>query len=82
MFKVTIPIEDKLFFGEEQSLDFLYLDRKAVLHVIDTAFCFSAATLLDSKGKSNGQSVHGFSLVFLTIWCQTYIAHPNRLHVH
>ena len=78
-FKVTIPTKDNLKFCEEVSMDLMFLDGKAVLHVIDTATRFSAATFLDSHGQNYGQSTEGIWLAFLEIWCIPYLGYPNRM---
>ena len=60
-------------------MDLMFLDGKAVLHVIDTATHFSAAKFLDSHGKTYGQTAEGIWLAFLDIWCTTYLGYPNRM---
>lgn len=37
-------------------MNIMFLDEKSVLHLIDTVTCFSAATFLDPRGQSYGQS--------------------------
>jgi hypothetical protein len=77
-FKVSIPEED-LVFGDEVSIDLMFLDGSAVLHVVDTATRFSAAGFLDDHGAAYGQSVNGVWLAFIEIWCTMYVGYPNRL---
>ena len=42
-FKVSIPNEQDLKFGDEMSIDLMFLDGNAVLHVIGAATRFSSA---------------------------------------
>ncbi len=78
-FKVTLPTEDELVFGDELSIDLMWIDGKATLHIIDTATRFSAATFLDSHGENFGQSVEGVWMAFVNTWCLMYTGYPNRL---
>ena len=80
-FKVSLPTEDDIKFGEELSIDLMWLDGKAVLHIVDTATRFSAASFLDSSGQDYGQSVEGIWLSFIEIWCAMYTCYPNRLRM-
>jgi hypothetical protein len=76
-FKLSIP-EDDLVFGDEVSIDLMFLDGTAVLHVVDTATRFSAAAFLDAHNETYGLSVHGIWLAFLDIWCTLCVGYPNR----
>ena len=78
-FKVTLPSEKDLVFGEELSMDLMFIDRNAILHVLDTATRFSSATFLDSNGSEYGQTAYGVWLAFLECWCTLYTGYPNRL---
>ena len=78
-FKATIPDENKLVFGQELSIDLMWIDGKALLHVVDTATRFSNATFLDSSDQNYGQSVEGIWLAFLECWCSMYTGYPDRL---
>ena len=80
-FKVSLPSMEDVKFGEEASMDLMFLDGKAVLHIIDTATRFSTATFLDAHSSSYGQSVDGIWLAFLETWCTLYTGYPNRLRV-
>ena len=77
-FKASIPTEDSVKFGEELSMDLMFLDGKALLHIVDTATRFSAATFLDGDFD---QSVEGIWLAFIQAWCTLYTGYPNRLRV-
>jgi hypothetical protein len=77
-FQVSIP-EDDLVFGVEFSIDLMFLDGSAALHVVDAATRFSAAVFLDDHGASYGQTVHGVWLSFIDICCTMYVGYPNRL---
>jgi len=78
-FKATLPSEDEIVFGEELSIDLMFIDGKAILHIVDTATRFSAATFLDPPNAEYGQSVNGVWLAFLETWCTLYTGYPNRL---
>lgn len=58
-FHASLPTEEGLIFEEELSIDFMFLDGKAFLHVVDTATCFSAVNFLGSTGPDCGLSVKG-----------------------
>lgn len=51
-FKASLPIEANIFFGEELSIDVMFLDENALLHAVDTATTFSAETFLGSHGPN------------------------------
>lgn len=57
----------------------MFLDGKAVLHIIDTVTRFLAATFLDTYGAKFGQSVEGIWLVFVMTWCNIYTEYLNKL---
>ena len=80
-FKVSLPSMEDVKFGEEASMDLMFLDGEAVLHIIDTATRFSASAFLDAHGSSYDQSVDEIWLAFLEIWCTLYTGYPNRLRV-
>jgi hypothetical protein len=50
---------EDIVFGDELSIDLMFIDGQAVLHVADTGTRFSAATFLDSYNGLFGQSVEG-----------------------
>jgi hypothetical protein len=79
--KTKLPSGEELFFGSEFSIDLIFIDGKAVLHVIDSATRFNAATFLDSNSESYGQSSDGISDAFIDIWCSIYTRYPDRLRV-
>lgn len=77
-FKVSLPTEEQnLVFGDELSLDLMWLDSKAVLQIVDTATRFNAATFLDSNGETYGQSVEGVWFAFIQTWVTMYTGYPN-----
>ena len=78
-FKTSLPNEEDLIFGDKVSIDLMWVDGKAVLHVVDTATRFSAATFLDANVMDYGHSVEGIWLAFFEIWCTMYTAYPNHL---
>lgn len=73
-FKASIPIEDQLVFGSELSIDLMFIDSKAILHIVDSATRFSSAVFLDDYG----QRVEGIWNAFIDIWCTMYTGFPNR----
>jgi hypothetical protein len=58
-FKVSIPPTDDIVFGGEVSIDIMFINGKAILHILATAIRFSAATFLDSNLATYGQSFEG-----------------------
>ena len=64
-FKVTLPTEEEIIFGDELSIDLMFLDGIAVLHIIYTAARFSAVTFLDAHTENYGQSVYGIWFAFV-----------------
>jgi hypothetical protein len=62
-------------------MDLMFINGKAVLHVIDSATRFNAATFLDSHSESYGQSSDGICNAFIDIWCSIYIGYPDRLRI-
>jgi hypothetical protein len=57
--KTTLPSGEESSFGSELSMDLMFSNGKAVLHVIDSATRFNAATFLDSHSELHGQSSDG-----------------------
>jgi hypothetical protein len=57
--KTILPSGKELSFGSELSMDLMFIDGKAVLHVIDSATRSNAAKVLDSHSESHGQSSDG-----------------------
>lgn len=80
-FKVSLPDENELKFGEETCIDLEFLDGKAVPQIIDTATTFSSGTFLDAHVATYGQSFEGIWLSFVEAWCKMYTGLPNRLHI-
>jgi hypothetical protein len=46
-FKVSLPNMKDIVFGDELSIDLMFIDGQVVLHVVITMTRFSAATFLD-----------------------------------
>lgn len=63
-FHVSLPFEDNLILEKELSINFKFLDGKAVLHVEDKATHFAAATYIDSAEEDFGHSVKGIQMAF------------------
>ena len=68
-FKVSLP-NDKVIFNREISLDLMWLDKKAVLHIADTDTHFSSATFL------TGQTVEKVWEAFINCWTTLYTGFP------
>lgn len=60
-------------------MDLMWINGKAILHIVDTATRFSAACFLDSAGMDYGQSVDGVWTAFIQTWCTIYSGFPNRI---
>lgn len=56
-FKVFLLFERKLVFGDDLSKDIMFLNRKAVVHIVHIATYFSAVAFLDAYGTSNERPV-------------------------
>lgn len=74
-----VPTEDNFVFGEELSMDLMFLDCKEVLYIVDTATHLSSATFVDENGTNYGQSVQGVWIAFVMNWCTMYIGYQNLL---
>ena len=57
----------------------MFIEGKAILHIVDTATRFSSAIFLDSQGNNYGQSINGVWLAFIEAWCNLYTGLPNRI---
>jgi hypothetical protein len=78
----VIPEEaDKLVFGDELSIDLMWIEGDAVLHVVDTATRFSATTYLDTNGADYGQGVDGIWSALVDCWVATFSGYPNRRRI-
>lgn len=66
-------------FGEGLSTDIIFLEGKAVLHVVDKATLFCATTFLYPHGAEIGQFVDKLWLAFVMNWCLIYTGCPNKL---
>jgi hypothetical protein len=62
-------------------MDLMFIDGKAVLHVIDNATRFNAATFLYSHLVLYGQSSEGIWDDFIDIWCSIYSGYQDRLRI-
>lgn len=78
-FKAAIPTNEHFVFGNSLSIDLLFLDRDAVLHVIDTATRFSSSCFLRSHKSHYRQSVEGAWKSLLENWCTIYIEYLDHL---
>ena len=57
----------------------MFIEGKAILHIVDTATRFSAATFLDSEREHFRQSVDGIWTAFVMTWCTMCSGCPNRM---
>ena len=73
-FRVSFP-KGPCVFNEELALDLMWLDKKPVLHVVDTNTHFSAAMFLPGKTTADIWNC------FLSCWATVYIGHPDRFRV-
>jgi hypothetical protein len=79
--KTTLPSGEELYFGSELSMDLMFINGKAVLHVIDSATRFNAATFIDLHSESHGQGSDGIWDAFIDIWCSIYTGYLDRFRV-
>jgi hypothetical protein len=75
-FKVSMPNMDYMVFGDDLSIDLMFIESIAILHIIDTATRFSGAIYLNNE---YGQSVEGVWTAFMKAWCSFYTGYPTRL---
>lgn len=73
-FKVRI-LSDEVLFNREVALDLMYLEGKALLHVVDIDTHFNSAQFL------TGNTVEHVWDAFLTCWTTMYIGHPSKIRV-
>lgn len=55
-FEASLPEESKLVFSDETSLGLMFIARKTIPYIVDIATQFSAATFLDSRCETYGQT--------------------------
>jgi hypothetical protein len=79
--KTSLPNGKEFSFGSELSMDLKFINGKAVLHVIDSATRFNAATFLDSHSESFGQSSDGIWDAIIDIWWSIHTRYPDCLRV-
>lgn len=65
--KVSLTSDENIVFRDELSMDLMFQDGKAVLHVVDAAKHFSAITFLDAHSANYGQAVQNILLAFVMI---------------
>lgn len=73
-FKVSLPNE-KIIFNREVALDLMWLENKAVLHVVDIDTHFNSAKIL------SGQTVESVWEAFLECWTTLYTGFPDKIKV-
>lgn len=71
-FKLSIKTEENLVSGEELPIDIMFLEERAVLHVVDRASGLVAATFLDFHGINIEKPTEGIWLAFITTFCFAY----------
>lgn len=72
-FKVSIP-EENIVFNQEVALDLMWLDGKALLHIVDTQTHFMSAAFL------KGQTVEDVWETFVLCWATQYTGFTMRIH--
>ena len=73
-FRVTSP-PDQIIFNEEVALDLMWLEGKAILHVVDCHTHFNSASAL------KGHSVEDVWEAFIKCWTSLYTGYPRKLRV-
>lgn len=76
-FKAMVPSDNNLVFGDRISVDLMFLNGMAELHVVDTATRFSAATFQDAHGSSHVQS----SEVYWLNWWNIVVPFIPYIHI-
>ena len=71
-FKVSLP-NDEIIFNHTLALDLMWLNSKAVLHVVDTQTHFSSAAFL------RGQTVEDVWDAFMFCWVTQYTGFPVKI---
>jgi hypothetical protein len=79
--KTTLLSGEEFSFGNELSMDLMFINGKVVLQVIDFATRFNTASFLDSHSESYGQSSDGIWDAFIDIWCSIYTECLDRLRI-
>lgn len=78
--KVYWPSKKNLVLDDELSLDFMFLNGKATLYIVDTATYFSAAEkVLNAHCTNYRESVQGVCIAFVMTRRTLYTKYPNRL---
>lgn len=77
-FRESLPNEKELVFGDELSVDFMFLGSKAVVHTVDTATTFDAGIFVDSDSETYGRTVKEILLAFVQTWCAVCTGYPNK----
>ena len=73
-FQGSIP-DDAVVYNHEVAMDLLWLDKKPVLHIIDTHTSFQNAMFITEK------SPEGLWTAFVECWSTVYLGFPNVLRV-
>ena len=73
-FTVSLP-PSEIYFNRQVALDLMWIERRAVLHVVDTETHFNAAVFLKK------QTVEGVWDAFVSCWAAIYIGFPEKLRV-
>lgn len=73
-FRVSLP-PNKIVFNKTVAMDLMWLDKKAVLHVVDTHTHFNSAAFL------RGHTVEDVWNAFLKCWATIYVGFPEKIKV-
>lgn len=76
-FKVAMPTEEDIDFGDEIPVNWKFSSGNAVLHVVDTATRFSVAALLDAHKCTYRLSIERVWTGLMKNWC-TCLQAANR----
>ena len=74
IFRVAMPIGE-IVFNQEVAMDLMWIDGKAILHVVDAQTNYQNAVLL------KGQSTEQVWDAFVEAWSTVYVGYPNKIKV-
>lgn len=78
-FRLSLSSENNIVSGDKVRIDTTFFDGDTALHIADTATRFSAATFLNKRNATFGQSVEEIWLAFVLTWSLAYSGYPNKL---
>jgi hypothetical protein len=78
--ETTLLSGEELSFGSELSMDLMFINGKAVLHVIDSA-TIQCSNISRFAFRIVRQGSDGIWDAFIDIWCSIYTGYPDRLRI-